>query len=128
MGIDHGRTDVLMSKEFLDRPDIVAVLKQMGGKGMSEGVTTGRLGDPGFSGGIFDSPLDHGFMQVVPVPLEVRRICLGRTWSQALESENVRLSALERSLAVAVVDDLETLEGEEGVWHWDRSCCLRSDY
>ena len=43
MGIDHGRTDVLMPKEFLDRPDIVAVLKQMGGKGMPEGVTTGRL-------------------------------------------------------------------------------------
>ena len=31
-------------------------------------------------------------------------------------------------LAVAVVDDLEALEGEEGVWHWHRSCCLRSDY
>lgn len=31
MGIDHGRTDVLMPKELLDRPDVVAVLKEMGG-------------------------------------------------------------------------------------------------
>ena len=60
MGIDHGRTDVLMPKEFLDRPDIVAVLKQLGGKGMPEGVTTGRLGDPGFPDGLFDSPLQDG--------------------------------------------------------------------
>ncbi len=58
-----------MPKEFLDRPDIVAVLKQMGGKGMPEGVTTGRLGDPGFPDGLFDSPLQDGFVEMMPPSL-----------------------------------------------------------
>jgi hypothetical protein len=31
MGMDHGRTDVLMPKEFLDRPDVIAVFEQVGG-------------------------------------------------------------------------------------------------
>jgi hypothetical protein len=56
-----------MPKELLDRPDIVAVLKQMSGKGMSEGVTTGRLGDPGFPDGLFDSPLQDGFVEMMPL-------------------------------------------------------------
>jgi hypothetical protein len=38
MRIDHDRTDVPMPEEFLDRPNIIAVLKQMGSKRMPEGV------------------------------------------------------------------------------------------
>jgi hypothetical protein len=34
MCIDHGRADVLVPKEFLDSPDVVACIKQMRGKGM----------------------------------------------------------------------------------------------
>ena len=47
MGIDHGRTYVLMSQEFLDRADVLAVLKQVGGrevaKGMAKGMAAGCL-------------------------------------------------------------------------------------
>jgi len=32
VGIDHCRTHILMSQQLLDRPDVVACLKQMGGK------------------------------------------------------------------------------------------------
>ena len=38
MGVDHGRADISMAKKFLDRPNIVPILKQVGGKGMAEGV------------------------------------------------------------------------------------------
>lgn len=65
MSLDHGRTDVLMPKELLDRPDIIAVLKPMGGKRMPERVATGRVGDPGFPNGFFDRPLQNGFMELM---------------------------------------------------------------
>jgi hypothetical protein len=29
VGIDHGCTDVLVAKQFLDGPDVITVLKQM---------------------------------------------------------------------------------------------------
>lgn len=41
----------------------------MGGKGMAEGVTTGRLGDPGFPDGFFDGPLQDGFVEMMPLLL-----------------------------------------------------------
>jgi len=58
-----------MPKEFLDRPDVVAVLKQMSGKGMPEGVTTCGFGNPSFPDGLFDSPLQDGFMEMMPLLL-----------------------------------------------------------
>jgi len=36
VGVDQCRLDILMSEEFLDRPDVVAILKQMRGEGMAE--------------------------------------------------------------------------------------------
>lgn len=55
-----------MSEEFLDRPNIVAVLKQMGDKRMPEGMTTGWFGDPGFPNGFFDGTLQDGFVEMMP--------------------------------------------------------------
>lgn len=55
-----------MPVEFLDRPNIIAVFKQMGGKRMPEGVTTGRFGDPGFPNGFFDRSLQDGFVEMMP--------------------------------------------------------------
>jgi len=33
--IDHGRTDIFVSQEFLHRPNIIAIFYQMRGKTMS---------------------------------------------------------------------------------------------
>jgi hypothetical protein len=44
MGVDQGQADISMGKRFLDRPNIVPILKQVGGKGMAEGVTACRFG------------------------------------------------------------------------------------
>jgi hypothetical protein len=57
MRIDHGGADVPVSEEFLDCPDIIAVLKWMGGKRMPEGVTTGWFGDPSFPNSFLDRSL-----------------------------------------------------------------------
>lgn len=70
MRIDHGRTDILMAQQFVDRPNIVTVLKQMRGKRMPEGVTTGRFGDPSFPDGFFHSPLQDGFVKMMPFLLK----------------------------------------------------------
>jgi len=43
MGIDHRCAYVLMPEQLLNRPDVVAGFNQMSGKGMPEGVATGRL-------------------------------------------------------------------------------------
>ena len=41
----HGRFDVLMPEEFLDGPDVVAILKQVGSETVPEGVTTDGFAD-----------------------------------------------------------------------------------
>jgi hypothetical protein len=74
MRIDHRRAYVLMPKELLDRPNIVPVLKQMSGKRMTEGVTTGWFGDPGFPNGFFDRPLRDGFVEVMTTLVSRQRI------------------------------------------------------
>lgn len=41
-----------MTEQFLDGADIVAVLQEVGGKGMAEGVTTNPFCDFGVSDGL----------------------------------------------------------------------------
>ena len=38
MGVDHGGFNILMTEQFLDSADIVAVLEQMGSEGVAKGV------------------------------------------------------------------------------------------
>ena len=57
MGIDHGRADILVPKEFLDGADVIACFKQMRGKGMSEGVTTDMLNYARIADCFLDAPL-----------------------------------------------------------------------
>ena len=45
MGVDHGSGHVAVAEQLLDGPDIVAMFKEVGGKGVSEGMAGGGLGD-----------------------------------------------------------------------------------
>jgi len=38
MRVNHRRVDVLMAQQFLNRPDVVAIFKQMRGKRMAQRV------------------------------------------------------------------------------------------
>ena len=53
MGVDHGGFDVFVAEEFLDGSDVVAVLEEVGGEGMAEGVRADFFGDFGKFGGMF---------------------------------------------------------------------------
>ena len=41
VGVDHGGRDVPVAEEFLDGAYVVAVLEEVGGKGVAEGVARG---------------------------------------------------------------------------------------
>jgi len=38
VGIDHRRPDILMPEQFLNRPNVIAILQEVGGEGMPKGV------------------------------------------------------------------------------------------
>ena len=54
-----------MAEQFLDSADIIAVLKQVCGKRVAEGVAGDAFGNARGSRGVLDGLLDQGFMQVV---------------------------------------------------------------
>ncbi len=68
MGVNHRRTDVHVPEQFLNSSDVIAIFKQMGGKGMAQGVRAGRLCDAGLEPRIFDGLLEDRFVEVVPPP------------------------------------------------------------
>src|SRR5207247_1070351 len=63
--VDHGRADVLVAEELLDCPNVVAVLQQVGGKGVAERVAAHALGDARPKGGNPDGALEDGFVKVM---------------------------------------------------------------
>ena len=52
--VDHGRTDIGVPEQFLNRADVVAIFRKMRGEGMTHGVRTGWLRDTGPEPRIFD--------------------------------------------------------------------------
>jgi hypothetical protein len=46
MRVNHSCLHIFVPEEFLDRPDVVALLQQMRGKTVSEGVTTAAFVEP----------------------------------------------------------------------------------
>jgi len=44
VGIDHCGTDVMMTKEFLNGADIIALFEEVGSEGVAEGMTACILG------------------------------------------------------------------------------------
>lgn len=54
MGVDHRRAHVLVAEPLLDRPNTRAAFEQVCGKGMSECVACGPLGEPGLRHSVSD--------------------------------------------------------------------------
>src|SRR5688572_24827836 len=65
MSVDHGCSDVFMSEQFLNRANVVAVLEEMSGERMPEGVAAHTFVKAGFLGGLFHCALEGGFIEVV---------------------------------------------------------------
>jgi len=66
VGVQHRRTDVLVSEQFLDRANIVPIFEQVRREGVAQGMAARVLGEPGFATGFFDRFLEDGFMEMVP--------------------------------------------------------------
>ena len=64
--VDHRGSHVLVTQELLDRPDIIAVLDQVGSKGVSEGVAARPPRDSDVHNCLPHRTLDHALVHVVP--------------------------------------------------------------
>jgi len=65
MGVDHSGFDVGVAEEFLDGANVVAVLQEVGGEAVAEGVGADALGDAGELGGFVNGFLHAVFVQMV---------------------------------------------------------------
>src|SRR5439155_24470949 len=62
VGVDLRRAHVAVAEQFLNRPDVVAVLEQVRGERVAERVATRGLGDAGPTDGVLDRALQHRLM------------------------------------------------------------------
>src|SRR5438093_4554572 len=56
MRVDHRGTDVAVTEELLDGPDVVVILEQVGREGVSESVARGELGKARGTDGVLHGP------------------------------------------------------------------------
>jgi hypothetical protein len=73
--VHHCRTHVFVAQEFLNRSNIVTVLKQVSGERMTKTVAHCRFGYPRLSHSVFYRLLQHGLVQMVPAPFSRNLIC-----------------------------------------------------
>ena len=59
VGVDHRRGHVPMSQELLNRPDVVAVLEQVGGKETRRECGLARLDRPAGDDHVLEDALQH---------------------------------------------------------------------
>jgi hypothetical protein len=69
MRVDHRGADVAVTEELLDGPDVVVVLEQVSGKGVSERVARGELGNTCGTDGVLHGALENGFVEMVAATL-----------------------------------------------------------
>ena len=65
MRVDHRRAHISVPQQFLDRPNIIPVLQQVGRKGVAQRMAACRLGDPGFQSGYLEGALQDGLPMAV---------------------------------------------------------------
>ena len=72
MGIDHRRTDVLVTEQFLHGADVIPRFEYMGCKGMTQGMTRGWFRDACLANRHMHSPLEHLLVGMVRLTMPVR--------------------------------------------------------
>jgi hypothetical protein len=65
MRIQHGGTNVLVTEQFLDRPDIITGFKEVRGERMPERVAPGMLDHTSPADGLLDGSLKDRLMKMV---------------------------------------------------------------
>src|SRR5206468_7829144 len=69
MRVDHRGTDVAVTEELLDGPDVVVILEQVGREGVSESVARGELGNARGTDGVLHGALANGFVEMMAATL-----------------------------------------------------------
>ncbi len=64
VGVDHGRFQAGVPKEFLNNADVVSCLQKMGGKRMAEDVGGGFIGNLRLPDSVIKRSLEIGFMEM----------------------------------------------------------------
>ena len=64
----------MVAEQLLNRADVVAVLEQVGGEGVAEGVTGDALGDAGELRGLVDGMLQAGRVEVMAAEAAGERV------------------------------------------------------
>lgn len=65
VGLNHGRADIFVSHQFLNRADVVSGFQQVSGEGMPEGMAADMLDHSGFSNGLLDRLLKDRLVKMV---------------------------------------------------------------
>ena len=66
LGVDHRGPEVGVPEEFLDRSDVLPILKEVCGEGVSEGMARGALRDSSLPDGCSNGPLRYRGVAVMP--------------------------------------------------------------
>ena len=74
MRIDHGGSHIFVSEEFLDSSDVVAVLEQVSGEAVTQGVAADPFGNSGFLRGVPDGTLQSGGIKMMASGVSTARI------------------------------------------------------
>ena len=74
VGINHRGGDIFVPEEFLDGPDIITILQQMGSETVPKGMTACRFRDTAGPDGVLDRVLQVSFRDVVSACLAAARI------------------------------------------------------
>jgi len=84
VSVDHCGFDVFVTQEFLDGADVVAVLQQVGGERVAEGVAGNAPGDAGPAGGSLD-----GLLQAVGVEVGAAEHACARVGGESVGRKDV---------------------------------------
>ncbi len=69
MGVNHRGAHIPVPKQFLNRPDVIAVFQQMRGEGMTESMAACGFRDASLQDRLLYRALQNGFVEVVPALL-----------------------------------------------------------
>jgi len=108
--VDHGRFDIGMPQEFLNRPNVIPRFQQVGSEGVPQGVGGRTFADAGTQDGQLESPGDRTLVQMPAV--------LWRPTPRIVTSCQLNAIILSSSASILVVGGWTCGEAEEPHDHW----------
>jgi len=107
VGVNHGRLNVFVTKQFLNRSNVVPLFEQVCSEGVAEGVAGGTLRKPHLSHRILDGALHTPLVNVAAAILARSRVHRSVFLGEHLDpradrvgSSEVRRTALKNALWV----------------------------